>query len=239
MKRAPLLFLGSLILLLNCSEAKGQGCATSLTPHFSVYISISRDGTNIHTSVTMQGYANVTQTLGCNMNRATHKAGALNLLGNTGGWNYSASGCPTCYFSVTNNQSIDGNPGTTYTWGCDGNSVCSLAGEFWSEDPGCPSIPGCVVPSSETTQVVRVDPQNATVTEFSQGISDTAGDSFDGTNVREDNAATAQDTCWRSWSNKAQVTGVTQGNWPVAGGEVAGQHNTWGIRRCRMVPDSR
>jgi hypothetical protein len=55
MSRATLFLLGSLIFLLNCSAAHGQGCATTLVPHFSVYSSISRDGKNIYTSFRCRG----------------------------------------------------------------------------------------------------------------------------------------------------------------------------------------
>ena len=53
MNRSTLLLLASLILLFNSSPTHGQGCSTTLEPHFSVYNSVSGDGVNITTSVTM------------------------------------------------------------------------------------------------------------------------------------------------------------------------------------------
>ncbi len=90
MNRATLFLLGSLMMLLNCATAHGQGCRTVLQPEFSVYNSASGDGTNIYTSVTMQGYANVSPGPGCNMNSATHHVGAENKLNNVDHWTYSA-----------------------------------------------------------------------------------------------------------------------------------------------------
>lgn len=95
MKRATLFLLGSLLFLLNCSVARGQGCATTLVPHFSVYKSVGRDGKNIYTSVSIEGYASVDPGPGCNMNAARHHVGAENKLNNVDHWTYSASGCPT------------------------------------------------------------------------------------------------------------------------------------------------
>lgn len=236
MNRATLFLLGSLMVLLNCSAARGQGCGTTLVPEFSVYTSSSRDGYNIYTSVTIQGYANVYPNPGCQMNRATHHVGAENKLNNVDHWTYSANGCPSCYFSATDNESLLGVPGVTYPWEWDGQAICSIVGPFYNGGGGG-SLPGCLAPSSESTQFVRVDPQWATVTDFNQSISDTAGDSFDGLTIQEDDAATAQDTCWGKWSNVPQVTGVTGGfAWTVAGTDVPGQHNHWGFDEVGWKP---
>jgi murein DD-endopeptidase MepM/ murein hydrolase activator NlpD len=136
MNRATLFLFASLILLLNCSVAQGQGCGTTLVRHFSVYNSVSGDGTNISTSVTMQGYASVTPSAGCNMNAATHHVGAENKLNNVDHWSYSASGCPTCYFTVRDDEQIVGVPGVVYPWSWDGVAICSLAGTFFSSGGG-------------------------------------------------------------------------------------------------------
>ena len=105
MNRATLFLLGSLMLLLNCSAAHGQGC---FVPHFSVYTSVARDGTNIYTSVSMSGNASIL----CGMSGgATHKAAAHNVISNTGGWTYSGSSCPSCYYNVSGYDSFVGVPG--------------------------------------------------------------------------------------------------------------------------------
>jgi hypothetical protein len=59
MWRAIGFVLVTIILLVTGSSARAQGCATILQPHFSVYTSVTRDGKNIYTSVTMQGYASI------------------------------------------------------------------------------------------------------------------------------------------------------------------------------------
>src|SRR6267142_1516154 len=149
MNRSTFFLLGSWIMLFNCSVAHGQGsCGSQLQAHFSVYTSVARDGKNIYTSVTTQGYASIGS---CNMGSATHRAGARNVISSTGGWNYSGSSCPTCYFSQTNNQQIVGVPGVVYTFTSSGSTICSIVGTFWSGGGGSSSIPGCLSPSSETT----------------------------------------------------------------------------------------
>src|SRR6266852_5548941 len=229
MNRSTLFLLGSLIFLLNCSGAHGQGCAVTLSPHFSVYTSIGREGKNIYTSVSMQGYASVAPGPGCNMSVATHKVGAENKLNNVDHWTYSGSGCPTCYFSVTNNQQIVGVPGVVYPFLWDGQAICSIVGAFYNGG-GSSSIPGCLVPSTETTTIEAA--AYTTQTAINQHIGDTAGDSFDGLTVQEDNAAPGQDTCWGTWSIGPRVTGVPTNppsSWTVAGGQVVGQPNHWGF----------
>ncbi len=97
MSRATVFFFGSLVFLFNCSTACGQ--ASCFTPHFSIYTSVSRDGTNIYTAVSTTGYTSISPI--CSMSSATHKVGAQNVISNTGGWTYSASSCPSCYYSIT------------------------------------------------------------------------------------------------------------------------------------------
>jgi len=136
MNRYILFLSTSLLLLLSGSPAHGQGCSATLEPHFSVYNTTSGDGTNIHTSVTMQGYANIFGP-GCpQMNTATHHVGAENKLNNVDHWSYSANGCPTCYFSVTDNEQIVGVPGVVYPWNWDGTAICSVVGGFYGTGGG-------------------------------------------------------------------------------------------------------
>jgi hypothetical protein len=220
MNRVIHFVLGSLTLLLACSTSHGQGC---FQPHFSIYTSVVRDGYNIDAAVTMQGYT----TINCNMASATHKVGAENVISGTGGWTYSGSGCPSCYFSVTGNNTFTGVSDQIYNWVWDGEATCSIFGTFLNSGGGG-SLPGCLVPSTETTAVAGVVVGNITVTAFDQQISDTAIDNFDGKMIVESDAATGTDSCWGTWSNKPQNTGVTGGNWPVGGGQVTGEPNHWG-----------
>ncbi|PYU48649.1 MAG: hypothetical protein DMG48_19565 [Acidobacteria bacterium] len=226
MNRSILFLFGSLILLLDCSAAHGQGCATTLSPHFSVYTGISRDGYNIYTSVTMQGYADVFPGPGCPMNTATHHVGAENDLDNVDHWSYSANGCPTCYFSVTDNEQMSGDPGVTYPWCWDGDAICSVVGTFWGNS-GCPGILGCLSPSTEATTDQGFN-GGSYREQFDMTISDTAGDSFDGYYNQEVNAAPGANACWWPGSRLAQHPGVQGSQWTV--GTVAGvsEHNHWG-----------
>ncbi|MGB2591877.1 MAG: hypothetical protein WA853_15240 [Candidatus Acidiferrum sp.] len=228
MNRATIFLLGSLMLLLSSSAACGQGCATILQPHFSVYYSSSRDGYNIYTSVSIQGYASVGSSAGCNMSSATHHVGAENKLNNVDHWTYSANGCPTCYFSASNNEQLVGVPGVDYPWTWESEAICSIVGGFFG-DGGGGSFPGCLAPSSETTTVQGTE--GTTYSDFIQVIYDSAGDNFSGLTVTEGNAAPGQDTCWGTWSIGPRYTGIPTNpasSWPVAGGQLAGQANHWG-----------
>jgi len=94
----------------------------------------------------------------------------------------------------------------------------------------------CAAPNAESTQIGPT--YNTTISRFNQTISDSAGDSFDGWPVTEGNAAPGQDTCWFSGSLVPRGTGVSGGTWTVAGGDVAGQHNHWGLDLVGFDPDS-
>jgi len=131
MNRIILLSTSLLITLSAGSAARGQGCATTLQAHFSAYHAASISGSTIYTAVSVQGYASVTPSPGCNMNSATHKVGAYNTISRTGGWTYSPSSCPNCYYSVTSNEQMVGVPGVVYPWSWDGAAICSIVGNFW------------------------------------------------------------------------------------------------------------
>jgi hypothetical protein len=222
-----LFLLGSLMLLFNCSVTKGQGCRTVLQPEFSVYQSSSGDGYNIYTSVSIQGYANIAPGPGCNMSAATHHVGAENKLNNVDHWTYSANGCPTCYFSATNTESIVGVPGVVYSWISDGQAICSIVGSFWNSSGGG-GIPGCLVPSTETTADEGFS--GAISRElFQQTLSDTAVDSFDNHLVQEYTVTPGTNGCWWSTSGLVQNPGTQNSHWTVGQySGVSGYHNQWG-----------
>lgn len=154
--------IGTVIALSNCSAARTQGCATTLQPHFATYHSAYISGSTIYTSVSIQGYASVFPGPGCNMSVATHKVGAYNKISSTGGWNYSASGCPTCYFSTSNSQQFVGVPGAVYLWDWQGEAFCSIVGGF-SGGGGTSSIPVVTASISQrTSQTTSNDDSAAT-----------------------------------------------------------------------------
>ncbi len=136
MKRSILFLFGSLILLLHCPGAKGQGCGVTLVPHFSVYNSVARNGKNVYTTVSMQGYAGITPGPGCPMNTATHHVGAENKINSVDHWTYSANTYPNCYYSVTDNEQFVGVPGVVYPWTWDGAAICSIVGGFFGSGGG-------------------------------------------------------------------------------------------------------
>jgi hypothetical protein len=139
------------------------------------------------------------------MKSATHHVGAENKLNNVDHWTYSANGCPTCYFSATDNEQLIGVPGDDYPWDWEGVSICSIVGTFFGSGSGG-SLPGCLVPSTETTAVNGT--VDSTETKFTVTVSDSAGDSFSGQYVQEANASTGQDSCWFQGSFYAPSTSV-------------------------------
>ena len=134
-----LLTAGTLILALSSERAVAQGCI-SFQPDFSEYVSETTDGTYIYTSVTFDGTGDMTITNpgspSCPPGTPVHTAYTENYLswtgGSQGGWSPGQSGCPDCYFSSTNNQSINGSSGDDYsfTWGAE--AICSVAGTFFN-----------------------------------------------------------------------------------------------------------
>ena len=88
----------------------------------------------------------------------------------------------------------------------------------------------CPVPTTETSAVVGPLPttDGLTQTRFKQAISDSAGTSFDGRTVTESRGNSANvDNC--NWAGAPfDPASLSGGSWVVAGGQVQGQHNTWG-----------
>lgn len=221
MNRVALFLFGSLILLLNSPAAHGQNCFTN---HFSIYTSMTRDGTNIHTAVTISGYTSIAPF--CNMSSATHKVGVDNLISGTGGWTYSGSSCPSCYFTATGINDFLCQEGLTCQWNWVASAICTIARTFFNQTGGG-GLPGCLVPTSETGVDAGFD--GASFRErFDMALSDTAGDSFDNHFVEEYTAAPGTNTCWWSGSRLPQNPGTQNSSWTV--GTVAGstEHNHWG-----------
>jgi hypothetical protein len=230
MKRSMLFLFGSLILLLNCPGAKGQGCGATLVPHFSVYNSVARNGKNVYTTVSMQGYADVSPGPGCQMSTATHHVGAENKVNNVDHWSYSGNGCPTCYYSVTDNEQFVGVPGVSYPWTWDGVAICSIVGGFFGSGGGG-SIVGCVSPSTETTTDKGFNGFSFRE-QFDMTLSDSFGDNFNSSpqvpNIHEATAAPGTNGCYWSTSGLSPNPGVQGSYWSV--GTVAGvsEPNHWG-----------
>ena len=197
MRRSTFFLVGLAMMLLNCAVARGQGCAVTLQKHFNLYTSIARDGNKISTTVSTQGYATVVPGPGCPMGSATHKAQALNTLGSTGGSEYGPPSCANCYLSITNSQEIVGVPGVEYPWDSQGAAICSIVGQFWGGG-GSSNIPGCTIPSTETTADAGFD-GGAFREQFNMTLSDSAGDNFNGQYIQEATTQPGTNTCW--WAN--------------------------------------
>ncbi len=173
MRSVCLIIFGMLTALSNCSAARGQGCSATLQPHFAIYHSASISGSTIYTTLSIQGYTSIYPNPGCPMTNVTHKVGAYNQLSSTGGWSYSSSGCPTCYFSTANNEQFVGVPGVVYSWNWQGTPICSIVGPFAGVGGGS-SIPDVSVSISQrgsTSETVSGD--NVAITTYNNVLGTT------------------------------------------------------------------
>lgn len=120
--------------------ALAQNCIT-YQPDYAVYASESTDGTNIYTSVVLDGSGTMTVNQaycgGLTFPNAVHTPMALNILtppagGGTavGGMSSGTPECPDCYLSTTNNQQIAATPDTDYTFTYGGEVICSVGERF-------------------------------------------------------------------------------------------------------------
>lgn len=114
-----------LLLLLSSTGAHSQGCTPR--PNYSVYTSATGDGTTIFTSVTISGTtSDMSPYCGFNPRHTPYAASAYN--GGTGSWVQGPSGCPTCYISATNQQSLQAN---SLELDFEAQVVCTIAGTFF------------------------------------------------------------------------------------------------------------
>ncbi len=118
-----------------------QSCF-SFNDDYAAYESVSYDGTNIYTSVTVDGQGQMTLNSGngcgsINWGSAQHTPMALNIISNSstgahvGGMQPGANECPDCYLSVTNSQSMAATPGTTYNFSSSGGVNCNFGGAIF------------------------------------------------------------------------------------------------------------
>lgn len=117
-------------LLYAVKFANAQGCLVDYTPEYAIYQSESTDGTNIYTSVQVEGSMVGSPSAACNYNSAIHTPKAYNLLGSTGGWVSGNPGYMSSYISVTNNQAVPGTTAIVY-FDAEGEIICSVFGDFW------------------------------------------------------------------------------------------------------------
>ena len=168
------------ILAVSCVlKVFGQGCY--MQPSYDSYQSETTDGTNIYTSVLVDGYGNCDSSY-CACGSAVHTPKAYNVIGGIGGEGSGAGACPNCYISYENDQSILATQGVPYWWQADTEVNCSVVGAFYGEEfPGiylsiafthvittgyisagyCPTTPYCgigVTPVCNITSVREYDP---------------------------------------------------------------------------------
>lgn len=133
MKHAALFFAALMLSALSCSAVRGQGCGLSMVPEYSAYSTSAIESTTIYTYVTVQGYAVIYPSAGCTLQGVTHQGRVYNMTSTTGGWVDGPATCPSCFISVSNNQSFTGTPGATYPYTWEGEIYCSKDGVFYSD----------------------------------------------------------------------------------------------------------
>lgn len=133
-------------LLLFASQCKlaAQSCFT-FSDDYASYTSVSYDGNNIYTQVTVDGAGqmNFTGGNGCgsiNYGSFLHTPSAVNVISipatgqSVGGIQYGEAECPDCYLSFTNYQSMAATLGTSYNFSASGGVACNFAGGIFGVD---------------------------------------------------------------------------------------------------------
>ena len=138
---------GVLIVSLSAARARAQSCVT-FQADYGVYTDLTSDGTNVYTSVELDGSGQMTanpNAPGCILPPVlTHTPWTYNLTAGVGGWSEGTPQCPDCYLDSTNDQSIpvedaclsDSVNGCEFEYSAE--VYCSLAGVIFNI--GWPSI---------------------------------------------------------------------------------------------------
>lgn len=110
-----------------------QGC-NWMQPGYSTYAGFSTDGSNIYTSVVLDGSTGGYCPYGSGAcSGFEHAPATYNLLGSTGGW---TSNCPSIlwnsYTTCQNNQFIPVTDGTEYTFQSQGQVQCGCVGIIYN-----------------------------------------------------------------------------------------------------------
>ncbi len=130
MKASRLLWLLTMIMCGAVGNLFAQGCRLDYTPNYDTYYTLSTDGTNVYTTVLMDGSTTGNGGAGCTKT-ATHTPKAYNEIGSIGGWSTGNGGYMTSYLSVQNDQEDPGTGDGTYTFAYEGQVVCSEFGIFY------------------------------------------------------------------------------------------------------------
>jgi len=121
------------------ASALGQSCIT-YQPDFSVYTDETTDGTNIYTSVLIDGSGTMTYNAslpgcaGIDIGIAAHTPSVTNFISQDGGGptfggtTFGTSECPDCYVSFSNDQQFVANPGVEYNFEDGGEVICNVGG---------------------------------------------------------------------------------------------------------------
>lgn len=108
-----------------------QGC-NWMQPEYSTYAGFSTDGSNLYTSVVLDGYTGGYCPYGSGAcSGFQHGPGAYNLIGSTGGWGYGPWVLWNSYISYQNDQSIPATDGVQYTFQSQGQVQCVCVGTIY------------------------------------------------------------------------------------------------------------
>ena len=120
-----------LCLFAFLGSGQGQGCGGWMTPHYSVYSTLSANSTTIYSSVSVDGYTSGVCPIGCACSGVTHTPSAYNLIGGTGGWGNGTSVPWNYYLTYTNSKSIAASS-VLQPFTSSGKVICTAVGTFFA-----------------------------------------------------------------------------------------------------------
>lgn len=112
-------------------QAMAQGCGGWMTPQYSTYDSESTDGSNIYTSVLVDGTASGQCPIGCSCTGVQHHASVNNVIGSVGGTQNGPYVPWNGYVSFENDQSIAAAAGQQFQFSGSGEVICSAVGVLY------------------------------------------------------------------------------------------------------------
>lgn len=164
-------------------QVMAQGCSSWMTPQYSTYDSESTDGSNIYTSVSVDGTATGQCPVGCSCSGVQHHASVNNVVGSVGGTENGPYVPWNGYVDFENDQTMPATVGQEYTFNGQGEVLCTAVGilyiaylasryvsiaattfrssPFGQPGPNCDVTPACsggVTPRCTTAVVVDGKP---------------------------------------------------------------------------------
>lgn len=109
-------------------QVMAQGCSSWMTPQYDTYQSESTDGSNIYTSVSVDGTATGQCPIGCSCSGVQHHASVNNVIGSVGGAESGPYVPWNGYVNFENDQTMPATVGQEYTFNGQGEVICTAVG---------------------------------------------------------------------------------------------------------------